>query len=490
MKQKFLGNFLFLLFVNVLIKPLYVLGVELRVQNVVGSADYGDYFALFNFSFIYYVLLDLGLTQYNTRVIAQDTGLLGKLLPNFLVAKTAMGFIYLTVMFASAYSLGYADYQLEWLFSLGLAFFFISMSFYFRSNIAALHFFKLDALLSILDRGLLIILLGIWLYFDTSLPEFTISHFIYAQVVAYGISAAISFAAVLKYGNFKNPNIKWSLVKNIIKESYPYSLLILLTTIYTRTDAVMLERILPETGATESGYYAASFRLLDMASMVGLLMASQLMPMFARMLKEKDIGGVRQLAMTGFRLIMFFALSLSLGIYFYRYELVELLYNAEEYPIEYVGDILGYLIFSFIAISSSYVFNTLMNANGSLRVLNTIAIIGVFINIVLNFVLIPRYGALGAVLATLVTQGGAAIGHIYFSNRIISLQLPGSLFLRIFAFVLMTDISFYLISSSSLFWMYGVVACVIAGILAALISGLLSKDLVREFQAAKHGSES
>ena len=58
MQLKFLSNLAFLLFLNLLVKPFWIFGIDRAVQNEVGAEVYGSYFALFNFAFILNVFLD------------------------------------------------------------------------------------------------------------------------------------------------------------------------------------------------------------------------------------------------------------------------------------------------------------------------------------------------------------------------------------------------------------------------------------------------
>lgn len=51
MKREFVLNLVFLLLINILIKPLFIFGVDLGVQNRIG-ADYGLYFALLNLAYL------------------------------------------------------------------------------------------------------------------------------------------------------------------------------------------------------------------------------------------------------------------------------------------------------------------------------------------------------------------------------------------------------------------------------------------------------
>ena len=78
MQNKFIKNIIFLLFLNLLVKPFWILGVDREVQNMLGDKSYGLYLAIFNFSYLFYIILDLGITNFNSRNIAQDNKLLSK----------------------------------------------------------------------------------------------------------------------------------------------------------------------------------------------------------------------------------------------------------------------------------------------------------------------------------------------------------------------------------------------------------------------------
>jgi O-antigen/teichoic acid export membrane protein len=61
-------------------------------------------------------------------------------------------------------------------------------------------------------------------------------------------------------------------------------------------------------------------------------------------------------------------------------------------------------MFTFIPLASTYIFGTLLTANGDMKTLNWISVLGLLVNVGLNYVLIPDIGIKGAAIATLVTQ--------------------------------------------------------------------------------------
>ena len=70
LSTRLVSGLFWVLLANVVVKPLWILGIEVGVQNAVGNQMYGFYAALFSFSYIFNILLDLGVTNFNTRNIA------------------------------------------------------------------------------------------------------------------------------------------------------------------------------------------------------------------------------------------------------------------------------------------------------------------------------------------------------------------------------------------------------------------------------------
>jgi O-antigen/teichoic acid export membrane protein len=195
-------------------------------------------------------------------------------------------------------------------------------------------------------------------------------------------------------------------------------------TAYTRIDGIMLERILAD-GDREAGIYASGYRLLDAANMIGFLFAGLLLPMFSRMLKEKE--PVRPLVHLSFQLMWPGALALAASVLFFRFEIMDLLYT-EATP--YWGDVLGWIIFSFVAVGASYIFGTLLTAHGSLEQLNRYFALGLLLNIVMNIVLIPQMKAEGAAIATLVTQFLVMLAQVYRAEQTFPGLIGRSLLLK------------------------------------------------------------
>jgi len=458
-----------------LIKPFWIFGIDRTVQNLVGDESYGFYFALFNFSMILNILLDVGITNFNNRNISRYNFLLPKHLSNIVGLKLVLAIVYAIFSLIIAGIIGYSKVQFHLLFFLIFNQFLVSFTLYLRSNITALQFFRTDSLLSVLDRSLMILICSLLLYTNILGGQFSIQWFVYAQTISYIITAVITFAIVLqKAGRFKiRFDLKFFFV--FLRKSYPYALLILLMALYNRIDSVMLERLLDgTTGHEQAGIYAQAFRLLDAVSMFGALVAGLLLPIFSKMIKEREpIGDVVKLSFT---LLMIPAIVIAVSSVYYDVEIMSLLYTSNT---AFSADILGILMIGFVGIASTYIFGTLLTANGSMRQLNIMAFFGVLLNVGLNLILIPRMQAYGSAYASLTTQLFTGAAQLILALVIFKLKPRFSYVLRIFIFTVVV-IALAELSQNFDYWVYGYMAMIAGSVLFALFIRLISiKDMLK-----------
>ena len=469
MKRKFVTNLILLLFLNLLIKPFWILGIDRSVQNLVGDETYGMYFALFNFSLLLNILLDVGITNFNNKNIAQHNFLLKKHLSNIIGLKFMLAIVYAIFSLVAAFIIGYDKIQLHLLFFLIFNQFLISFTLYLRSNLSALHLFRTDSLISVLDRTLMIIICSVLLFSGFLRTYFTIEWFVYAQTAAYVITSLVTFIIVLNKAGKINLRFDRKFIVVFLRKSYPYALLILLMSFYNRIDGVMLERLLPEPlGKQQAGIYAQAFRLLDAVSMFGVLVAGLLLPIFAKMIKHRE--PVEQMIKLSFTFLFVTAVVVAVSSIFYNQEIMEVLYHSNT---EHSSELLGILMTGFIGIATTYVFGTLLTANGSMKQLNWMAFAGMAINVTLNLILIPRYLAFGSAYASLFTQIATAIAQVILVTVIFKLK-PNYLFLfKLLAFAGVSVI-FAIVSQYFTHWFAGYLFLIAVSVLSAFFLRLFS----------------
>ncbi len=416
MQKKFISNLALMVLLNLLVKPMAIFGIDAAVQNSVPGEDYGIYFSLLNFSFLFNILLDLGINNFTTKNVAQYPAMASKYLGKVLSFRIVLFVLYAVVSFTVAIVLQWDSYELYLLSFLVFNQFIITLIAYSRSYFGGLLLFKTDAIISVLDRFLLIIFCGILLYLPVTDTPFKIEWFIWIQTGCYLITLLVAIILILV--QFGVPKLKYHPVfsYSIIRQSFPYALLIFLMIIYTRIDSVMVERM-HWNGKAESGYYAKGFRLLNAFFMFAMIFSNLLFPIFSKMFKHKQ--DVKPLLTTSAKLLIGGAILLSIVSYFNSEYILGLIYNDD---IQESNIPFQLLMFSFIGMCSTILYGTLLTARGNMRFLNTVSVVGIVVNVVINSFLIPKYGATGAAVATVITQ--SLISAIQFVYSIRILKMP------------------------------------------------------------------
>jgi len=451
--REFLVNMLFLVFINLLIKPFFIFGIDLRVQNTVPEHDYGLYFTLLSFAYLFQILCDFGIQSFTNRHISRHPQLMPKYFPNLLALKVLLSGVYLLIAPLCAWLIfGYGTHEMPLLLILLFNQALVQMIFFLRSNVSGLGHYRTDSFLSSLDKLLMLLTCGILLW---GLPEWvSVAAFAAAQTVALLLALVAVFWWLRQKITF---SIKPSWIKNwrsgrpallyLFRQSLPYALAILLMTAYTRLDPILLERLLPD-GKYHAEVYAGAYRLLDACNMFGYLFASLLLPMFARQLRESPNGAALQpLISLSFRLIWAASITLAAAVHGCAHDLVQLM--LPDRVSEYRWQTLGILIWTFVPVSVIYIFSTLLTADQQVSRLNRFFATGIVLNIALNLLLVPRYQAVGSALATLTTQSFIAIAALVLSIQRFQWQKNNSLTIRIVLFGLLIPLTDWMISTQT-----------------------------------------
>ena len=452
-----------MLFLNIVVKPIYILAIDAQVQNRVGNEDYGLYFAIFNFSFLFAIVLDLGIQNYNSKNVSQNREQITEEFAYIFGIKLVLALVYLLVLFVFGKLVGYSKNEFPLLLGIGAIMFFQSLYIYLRSHFSALGFFNIETYLSAFDKILMILILGYFLYIR---GEININLFVKGQVLALIIACMV---ALILLGKKFKICLRFSVRKSkeLFHHSLPFALVFLLMTLYTRMDGVMLERMIDDNGAS-AGIYATGYRLLDAGNMLGYLFSVLLLPMFAKQLGDK--ADINPLVRTAGSLLFVIVTMVSLMSWFYAEEIMNLIYSSiTEVNIR----IFQILMLGFWFMCMSYVYGALITASGKLKQLNYIFILGIMLNWVLNLYLIPRQGPVGAAVATLTTQSLVFLGQFVLATKRFNLQFPPELILKVACYVGITFAFVKVMNTNiQLFWLVELIIITVFLLAVSFLMGL------------------
>ena len=400
-------NALILISVNVIIKPLYTLLIEPAVQQRIGMADYGRYAALLNITLIASVLLDLGITGWNTVQTAKARGISSTLHYKVLRIKGVLSIAYAFAVVMVVYLMGYNRQDI--VVVLVLCFTQICSSFilFIRSYTSGTLSFRDDRLLSVLDKVLLFVIMAfiIWGPFGIFHP-LTLHVFIIFQFLT---SLAVLLIGLLLIRKYRHESVNSITYSQLLISAFPFGALFLSNIMMLRTDTIMLDFI---RGPEEAGRYMMSYRFFEAIVMIAYLMSNILVPSFARYYNDKFL--LARVFNSGFRTAVSFFLIIISSFLLMRSEIMELVYGS-------IGSD-QLVVFSLMTISSfffalQFVTGSFLTSMEKLKYLISISIAGLLLNVVLNYFLIPQYGSLGAAFSSLITQALVLLLQYYFVIR-------------------------------------------------------------------------
>jgi O-antigen/teichoic acid export membrane protein len=397
MLRKYLSDIAFMQFLNLLIKPIWILVIDRAVQNALPQEVYGNYFALFNFSLMFFIVLDLGLNSYNTTQVSRNSNKIASITGNIIGLKVLLSFVYVLIVFFVGSLIGYDTYEFNLLLLLSCLQILTSFNQYLRTIVSSLQRFKWDGVFMVLDRIVVIVLCTLLIWGGIDGLELTIDRFVYAQIIGVGV-VFVSLLIFLRK-HLKSTSITFNLKKifPILKRSWPFALLITLMGLYNYVDGVMLKNLV---GDTEAGEYALGYRLFFALLMFAQIFSGVLLPFFSKNISNNYI--INRIASYTGKLLLWVGVSVAFFCFAYQTEIMELLYPLKANKESTVA--FSILMFGFIGSALILVYGTLLTAALSLKQLNISAVLTLALNLVLNSYLIPKHGATGAAIATVCSQ--------------------------------------------------------------------------------------
>ncbi len=350
----------------------------------------------------------MGLHNYAVKTISEQGENYKSILAELWFSKSILILLYLIIVFISIFIQGLN-------FEQGLIFFLISIEMlifslyqFLRCFSQGLQLLKLDSILSSLDRVLLIILGGSILYIYTEPNSISLQGFIYFHILAYAICFIGIWLFLKSKISFRLDKFSVAQLKKIVLEGWPLLIIVMLMSIYTRADVVMLKNMLPD-GELQCGSLAYANKFIDSAYNAMALLSVFLLPTIAFHFTEKKHEYIRKVVFISFIISSVLALGFILLSYLFGSDLYRFLY-----PLSIANDVLIFTTQSWtvLGVGWMYVFGSYLTATGRFKILILIVSFGVIISIGLNLILIPSHKALGTAISSSIVQMTMGLLHM------------------------------------------------------------------------------
>lgn len=373
-----------------------------------GAEGLGVYSFLLSFSALFFLFEDLGFSQLIIRDVSQKRSLKKKYFAQSLYVRLVISSISISILIAAIFVIDRPDLSLM-LFLTGLYRF---LSIIARGNTSFLRidnkaqeisilnvFSRLIALTGALVASFLLNNLMIFILFLFISQLFEV---VYSMYKVKGFSLMQPFDLIF--------------IKNKLPLAVPFIFVGVFSFVFAQFDTVMLSFM---EGDAITGYYNASYKLLDALQILPGLLLTFGFPSISRMYKKNKYA----LSFFLEKILYFlfsFMVAVSIGVYFLGNRILDFIYSISSIESFLVLQILvfGHL-FAFVSIPLT-VFLASAKKQKHVAIISGLCAL---LNVILNFILIPIYSLYGAAIATVSTYIFYFIILYYLSLRHIKLRI-------------------------------------------------------------------
>lgn len=376
------------------------------LARALGVSEFGRFAFALSFTGLFLVLIDYGFNLLVVREVSMFPQNTINIINQIITGKIFLILLSSCILFITIKLLHY-PFETELLvYILWFAAIFYSFGFFFNAVFRGLNQFQYETyptiLSNILQCGMIIIFILL------QLQSFVIA-------IGYLISRIIYFfhSFYLLKRKVGKPQFIFNLYTGlkVLRESFSFGIHAVLATLYLQLDTVFLSYY---KGNTEVGYYQAAMRIVIASMILYEIIASSYFPLLAKKFKS-DITGFKKDGLALNKYILLSGSFIATFLLLYPDVTIKLLYGKEYLPSILIIQLLAIVVFFRYVASSYAIFITIANSQ-KLRALSVA--VSLIVNVVLNIVLIPRYGAIGAAVASVFTHVVLAASCIFFAIRV------------------------------------------------------------------------
>jgi len=400
------------LFTSNIISKLLNFFYTIFMARYLGSGFFGELSFALAFALIFGVLDDLGLQPLSVREIARNKSLTEKYFANITVIKIILGLITFSLIIIAARLLHYSFGKTILIYLISLSVLINSFNNMFYSIYQAHEKMRYMGIGNILNSFLMFFGVAIFIYLKLTVVSF-------AYIYLFSAILVFMFNLFITTKKFAKLTIKLELdfkfCKNLLKNALPFGLISIFVIIYFKIDSVMLGIM---KTAQAVGYYNAAYRLIDVfTALFPAVIFSAIFPVMSRYLGFHD--KLKKIYIFSFKLSFFIGAAVSIATMFLAKYIILIIYgfgyNESSMPLKI-------LVWAFFLICLSSVTSGLLSSVNKQKIVTVGAGMGAFVNVGLNFFLIPYYSLNGSAIATVITELFMLILYISQASKFLKID--------------------------------------------------------------------
>lgn len=373
--------------------------VGLWVARYLGPADYGLYQYVLAFVGFFIPLYRIGIDTLAVRDMVRNNKKTNDILGTAFILKFIGGIIAIVLAMIVIFLLNPGEKVVQlavFILSIGTLFsMFDVIEFLFKAHLNLRYSFIANLIARLLVGAIKVIFI---------LINSTVIYFIAANALA-PLFSVIGFIIIYKLK--KNKVLSWkfnrSKAKEFIKEGWPVMLSGFVVYIYSKIDMVMLGKMLADT--SQLGFYSAAVKISELFYFLPAAIGITALPVLTAM-KKNNLKKYKAAMQVYFDMMLILWLVVAIPVSIFSVEIAGILYGKEYL---FSGILLSAYIWSQFGINFNISRITYLTIEYKLKWLLYAGILASIINIGLNIWFIPRYGAIGATITTIITYFFASI---------------------------------------------------------------------------------
>jgi len=279
---------------------------------------------------------------------------------------------------------------------------FFIIDFYFQSQVKAKYLVKANIISLILNSLIRLFLVVV----KADLIYFVIVTVLDSLIVAIGLVYFYSKEQL----RFATWNFSKSLAFKMLKQSWPLIISSIAIMVYMRIDQLMLKQM---TDFKTVGIYSAAVKISELWYFIPMAIGGSLFPAIINAKKiSHDLYIKRMQAFISLMVIISFPIAIIVALF--STNIIVLLYGLN---FQAAGAILSVHIWTGIFVFIGVASGKYLIIEGLTKLSLYRSLWGAVANVVLNFILIPILGGLGAAISTLIAQMIATYFFDYFNPR-------------------------------------------------------------------------
>lgn len=393
-----------------------VLGIILimYLARYFGPEGFGIYGFAYAFAQVLSFSAEFGIYYIITRDVARDKSLAMKYLWSASIIKIPLMIVVFTFIIGIVKLMNISPEKEMLIYIISVSFILTHFSQTFRGIFNAFEKMEYTALTTIVPfvfftlLSLYIIFSGYTLFGSKIIP--IALALVFAGIINVLISSILCFKKIVKLDLRVKTDLKF--IKYLLKESFPLEIQQIVGLIYMQSFIIFLSIYF---GDTATGIFKAPYDLITQLIAIPALTAFALYPVMSKLFvtSENDLKTVIKKSTKFLFIICFFITIIG---FVFADKIIILLYG-----VNYLDSVLLFqvLIFAFLIHGTFYVISYSILAANRQKYQTMNAFITCVFAIILNFLLIPKYGAIGATISMLLSFICNNIMYIYFSNRFV-----------------------------------------------------------------------